>query len=92
MVLDKQTYDEKMSVMLEDRSTYKKLTEDPTSCLQRKMNQQLLNLKWGRDLPEKCYDRLRCSSGVIPQICALPKLHKAEVPLRHVVSSDVTYL
>lgn len=45
MVMDKAQYDEKMSSLLGDRKTYKKLTKDPTSSIERKMNALLLQLK-----------------------------------------------
>ena len=45
VLLDKKQYNDKMNEMLEDNCTYRKLQTDPTSALQRKMNQQLLQLK-----------------------------------------------
>lgn len=38
VLLDKKQYDDKMSEMLEDNCTYRKLQKDSTSALQRKMN------------------------------------------------------
>ena len=72
--------------MLGDTCTYKKLNKDPTPALQRKMNQQLLVLKRKKELSEPVYNELRCSSGEIPRIYGLPKIHKAGNPLRPIVS------
>ena len=72
MVLDKREYDTKMDDMLGDTCTYKKLNQDPTPALQRKMNQQLLQLKRKKEHPEPVYNDLRCSSGEIPRIYGLP--------------------
>ena len=59
---------------------------DPTPSLQRKMNAQLLQLKKDGSLPDCQYNKLRCSSGSIPCIYGLPKVHKPNVPLRPIVS------
>ena len=72
--------------MLGDTCTYKKLNKDPTPTLQRKMNQQLLQLKRKKEHPEPVYNELRCTSGEIPRIYGLPKIHKPGNPLRPIVS------
>ena len=53
----------------------------------------LLDLKKKKHLPFKLYEKLRCSSGTIPAIYGLPKIHKEGFPLRPIVSfcSSPTY-
>ena len=86
VLLDTSEYENKMSVLLSDMSTYKVLTRDPTPALQRKMNGVLLKLKKENRITPKVYNRLRCSSGTTPHIYGLPKVHKENVPLRPIVS------
>ena len=54
--------------------------------MQRKMNNMLLSLKKKQRLPSRIYDTLRCSSGSLPSVYGLPKVHKSNVPLRPIVS------
>ena len=70
-----------MRTMLSDMSTYRVIPKHPTSSLQRKMNGLLLQLKKDVSLPPQGYNRLRCSSGSIPSIYVLPKIHKSGVPV-----------
>ena len=87
VVLNRQDYEQRMEDMLSDRSTYQVLRKDPTPCLQRQMNSSLLKLKTDGELSNVTYNRLRCSSGSIPRIYGLPKIHKQNTPLRPIVSS-----
>ena len=82
-----------MTNFLSDESTYRLLEKDPTPSLQRKMNATLLQLKKDRKIPTTKYNTLRCSSGRIPSIYGLPKIHKPDIPLRPIVSfySSPTY-
>ena len=75
-----------MRTMLSDMSTYRVIQKDPTRSLQRKMNGLLLQLKKDGSLPPQVYNRPRCSSGSIPSIYGLPKIHKSGVPLKPIVS------
>ena len=79
-------YDGKMRSLLSDPSTYKILPKDPTESLQPKMNSKLLDLKKSNTLPTKVYNEVRCSSGSVPFIYGLPKVHKDGVPLYPIVS------
>ena len=93
VVLDKIVYDAKVLSLLNDDNTYKKLDKDPTQCMERKLNTLLLQLKKKGAIPNELYNRLRSSGGLIPLLYGLPKLHKADVPLRPIVSffSSPTY-
>ena len=92
-IMDTLKYEDKMTNFLSDESTYRLLEKDPTPSLQRKMNATLLQLKKDRKIPTTKYNTLRCSSGRIPSIYGLPKIHKPDVPLRPIVSfySSPTY-
>ena len=86
VVMDKESYDNKVTSMLSDTATYKPLPKDPTPSLQRKMNSILLDLHRSGHLSKSRYNKLRSSAGHIPLLYALPKIHKPEVPLRPIVS------
>ena len=86
MVLDKDTYNEKIMTLLEDSTTYRKLKKDPTTTAENKMNEMLLGLKKKGILAEALYKRLRSSGGHVPLFYGLPKVHKTGVPLRPIVS------
>lgn len=93
VIMDTEKYEAKIKDMLADKSVYELLKKDPTPCLERRMNSMLLMLKKTGKLPEKIYDRLRCSNGVTPRLYGLPKIHKPDIPLRPIVSflSSPTY-
>ena len=93
VVMDRAKYDGKMSSLLDDPKTYKKLAKDPTPGLERKMNGMLLRLKKSGSIPGALYDRLQSSAGGLPLLYGLPKVHKPEVPLRPIVSfvQSLTY-
>ena len=84
--MDHRDYESKLSTMLNDTSTYKKLNRDPSAALEKKMNSLLLQLNRSEQIPDRLYQRLRSSSGVTPRIYGLPKVHKPDVPLRPIVS------
>ena len=83
VVMDRQDYEQKIHLLLDDSRTYKKLAKDPSQCLKRKMNAMLLELK---SISEQLYSCLRSSAGRTPTLYGLPKIHKADVPLRPIAS------
>ena len=86
VVMDKAQYDEKMENLLKDTKTYRRLSKDPTPSLERRVNAMLLQLKKVAAMSSELYDRLRSSSGRLPLLYGLPKVHKPAVPLRPIVS------
>ena len=63
VVIDRAEYDGKMSSLLDEPKTYKKLAKDPTPGLEQKMNGMLLWLKKSGSIPDALYDRLQSSTG-----------------------------
>ena len=86
VVMDRRDYESKLSIMLNDTSTYKKLNRDSSAALERKMNSLLLQLNRSEQIPDRLYQRLRSSSRVTSRIYGLPKVHKSDVPLRPIIS------
>ena len=84
--MDRAKYDMKLQDMLDDTNVYEKLKRDPSQALERKMNSMLLDLNRKKELPSPIYYRLRSSNGMTPLLYGLPKIHKADVPMRPIVS------
>ena len=92
VVLDKEDYIKKAEDLLED-NTYKKIAEDPTPKQKNKLINILRNIKAEGGLKEEVYKRLYPTGAGSPKFYGLPKLHKAGIPLRPIISSigTVTY-
>ena len=91
-VLDKEDYIKKAEDLLED-NTYKKIAEDPTTKQKNKLISILRNIKAEGGLKEEVYKRLYPTGAGSPKFYGLPKIHKAGIPLRPIISSigTVTY-
>ena len=92
VVLDKEDYIKKAEELLED-NTYKKLAEDLTTKQKNKLISILRNIKAEGGLKEEVYKRLYPTGAGSPKFYGLPKIHKAGIPLRPIISSigTVTY-
>ncbi|KAL9962577.1 hypothetical protein ACROYT_G031688 [Oculina patagonica] len=90
VVLDTETYRTKMSTLIEN-GPYQLLNKDPTDRLTRKLTEKLLTLKRSGDLSEAVYNKIRPRHKQPPRIYGLPKIHKADVPLRPIVSCVNTF-
>ena len=86
VVMDKTDYNDKMDSLVNDKQTYEVLKRDPTTALQRKLNNKLLTLKKTDKIDLRRYNRLRCSVPQPPKLYGLPKLHKPNIPMRPIVS------
>lgn len=75
VLLDRTNYEKKLQDMLDDTSTYRKLTNDPTPSLERRMNSILLKLHKDDQLPTQLYRRLHSSASHCPPYNCLPKVH-----------------
>lgn len=75
-----------MENILNNEDIYKKIKKDPTAILQRKNNQ--IVQKWTEELliPLKTAEKLKIRNSLPPRIYGLPKVHKADIPLRPIVS------
>ena len=78
-------YDSKMRGML-DTTTYRRLKKDPTATQETRLSRRLKGLEKDGELSGQLYHQLRPSGSQPPRIYGLPKIHKAEVPLRPIVS------
>ena len=90
VLMDTDTYRAKMSTLIEN-GPYQLLNKDPTDRLTRKLSEKLLTLKRSGYLPEAVYNKIRPRHKQPPRIYVLPKIHKADVPLRPIVSCVNTF-
>jgi len=86
VVRDKTDYYDKMDALVNDKQTYEVLKRDPTPALQRKFNSKLLDPKKTDAIDIQRYNRVRCRVLQPPKLYGLPKLHKPNIPMRHIVS------
>lgn len=89
VIMNTADYKSKITTMLDDTDTYKKVNYNPTNRLTRKTNIVINNYK--QSLPQSRQLVSRCIQP--PQFYGLPKIHKVNIPLRPVVSqiNSVTY-
>ena len=90
VVMDTATYRAKISTLIEN-GPYQLLNKDPTDRLTRKLSEKLLTLKRNEHLSEAVYNKIRPRHKQPPRIYGLPKIHKADVPLRPIVSCVNTF-
>ena len=90
VVLDTDTYHAKMSALIET-GPYQPLNKDPTDRLTRKLSEKLLTLTRKGRISEAVYNKIRLRHKQSPRIYGLPKIHKANIPLRPIVSCVNTF-
>ena len=90
VILDTDTYHVKMSALI-DSGPYRLLNKDPTGRLTWKLSEKLLTLKQNRHISEAVYNKIRPRHKQPPRIYGLPKIHKANTPLRPIVSYFNTF-
>lgn len=86
VLMSKMDYDAKMRVLLDEKSTYQIIEDDPTKKIEGRCNR--LILKWKRLLiiTEEEATKLTRYNSICSRIYGKPKIHKANAPLRPIVS------
>ncbi|XP_068685010.1 uncharacterized protein [Montipora foliosa] len=90
VVMDKDEYQEKVSVLLNDTNTYLKITDkrsNPTSNVEKELNIKEEKDDSGSQIGPQLYKKLHCSNSTPASFYGLPKIHKPERPLRPITSS-----
>ena len=80
------SYIRKAEELLKEK-TYKIIPTDPTNRQKNKLIQILKKIREEGGLNETKYKKMYPTGAGIPKFYGLPKIHKAGVPLRHIVSS-----
>ena len=86
LVMDKKDYIEKSEELL-SKSTHKILPSDPTTRHKNKLIALLKSIKAEGGMQENTYKKLYPTGASSPKYYGLPKVHKAGIPLRPIVSS-----
>ncbi len=76
-----------MKNLLEHKTTYKKLSQNPTNKIDNKINKVLKKYEEKNYLTRDQRLKLSPQNSIPPQIYGLPKIHKENVPLRPIVSA-----
>ena len=90
VVLDTDTYHAKTSALIET-GPYQPLSKDPTDRLTRKLSEKLLSLKRNGRISKAVYNNIRPRHKQPARIYGSPKIHKANIPLRPIVSCVKTF-
>ena len=88
VVIDKKDYILKMNQLLEDKNTYRLLKMDPTNKHKNRLINILRRIKSEGRLEEGTYKKMHPTGASSPKLYGLPKIHKKEIPLRPIVSSQ----
>ena len=86
VVMDKEEYIRKAEELLKEKA-YKIIPTDPTNRQKNKLLQILKKIKGEGGMNESTYKKMYPTGAGIPNFYGLPKIHKAGVPLRPIVSS-----
>ena len=82
--MDSTQYASKLGNLLEEDS-YKLLPRNPTARIEKRVTDALKSVERDGNLPEQTRKNLTPRQSTVPQIYGLPKIHKADVPLRPIV-------
>ena len=75
VILDKETYKEKVMVMLSDEKTYTRLDKDPTAKYKRKLVNILARLKSENNITDAQKRYVYPTSESMPRLYCAPKIH-----------------
>lgn len=87
VIMYREEYMEKMKELLEDKTTYRRIRNDPTEDLIEQNNKFVLGLYKTKIITKEEKRFLACQGAKPPQIYGQPKIHKPEVPLRPIIAS-----
>ncbi|XP_026826295.1 uncharacterized protein LOC113562139 [Ooceraea biroi] len=87
VIMEKSNYFKKMTDLLNDNTTYKKLDKDPNRRIMIRFNDLVKSWLNLGIIDEFVYKQLHMTTCTLPRSYGLPKIHKSGVPLRIIVSS-----
>ena len=91
VVMDRNVYNQKMYELIDDRTKFRKLDNDPTILREGQLQRYLRNLKKLGFFDEKSYENVYPSGSQPSRLYGLPKIHKVKdknniPPFRPIVS------
>lgn len=87
VIMYKQDYITKMEKLLDEKTTYKIIREDPTEKLQRMNNNIITELFKNNHISRFEKLKMTAHAAAAPELYGLPKLHKENIPLRPISAS-----
>ena len=84
--MDRTEYNNKAQKLLEDEGTYKEIKTDPTNKLKNKLINLLKKIKAEGGISDQLYKKMYPTGAVAPKFYGPPKIHKRDIPLKHIVS------
>ncbi|RLU15924.1 hypothetical protein DMN91_011681 [Ooceraea biroi] len=88
VILNKPDYYSKMSLLLDDKTTYNRLNKYPTKRIMNKINDMVKVWRDEGIIDEIAYKYLHNTNGNLPRCYGLPKIHKPGYSLRIIVSTN----
>ena len=87
VILNKKDYIDKMLVILEDETKFKRMTKekDKTPGIEKTISKKLRDLKLREVIDTSTFELLRPIGCTIPRLYGLPKIHKPGTPLRPIL-------
>ena len=87
-ILSKQTYESKLESLLQSAQFLKKdaTTDDVILKIEKELNKELLAMNKRDEISDQLYSKMRSAAGQPARLYGLDKVHKAETPLRPVLS------
>lgn len=86
IIMTKDNYNGKMEKLLNDKTTYKTIENDPTNILQKQNNEIIKRWDTNGYVAPTITKKLTIHNSQPPKIYGLPKLHKTDIPMRPIVS------
>ena len=91
VILNKDLYMSKAMDLLDDTSTYEKLSKDPSSTIAPEFYKKVRTIGGNKQCKE-ILEKFKCINPTLPYFYGLPKTHKDGIPLRPIVSSKNSFM
>jgi len=92
VALNKEVYNKRMEELLQDKNTYEIIKKNPINNIEKKLNYIIKQWFQKEFISKQTYFSLHSTDSNLPKAYGLPKIHKANYPLRIIVSSINTAL
>ena len=90
VILDRSDYLKKMNTILDDPQSFRRIDTDTTLLSEERLTDHLRRMKKEAFISEEAYSLARPVGSMPARIYGLPELHKANCPLRPVMSATKT--
>ena len=91
VIQNKSDYINKLIKLIEDKTKFECIEDDPTIEREKKLKERLLRLKKKGCIDKNDLERIKPSGSRAGVLYGLPKVHKKDSPIRPIISSIGTY-